>query len=183
MQLHTSEGIAQLVLDRLGYGLVACDRRMVVLSCTEQASRLLEATSRTLVGRTLPSWLERSLREAVGNQRPVRVEPSPGGRAAYLSAIEVEDGGPVVFVVWLRPEMMRESDLARALRGRYELTVRDVRLLFHMRRGHTNKDISARTGWTEGTVRAYVHRLYERLEVHTRGAALALVDEILHPER
>jgi hypothetical protein len=143
-------GMPQLVVDRMGYGLAACDRRMVVLGCTGRASRLLEGIGRTLVGKALPSWLEHNLREAVRNDRPVRIEPSRGGRATYLSATEVEGMGPVVFVFWLRQEVVRESDLVRVLRTRYALTARDVRLLLHLRRGHTNRQIAARTGLEGG---------------------------------
>jgi len=175
--------IAQIVLDRLGYSLVACDHRMIVLSCTRRASRLLEPIGRLLVGRALPSGLDGNVREAVRSQRPVRIEVSPRGPAAYLSAIEVEELVPVVLAIWFRPEIVRESDLAKTLRARYQLTARDVRLLFHLRRGHTNREISETTGWAQGTVRTYVYELYDKLEVHTRGAALALVDEILHPEQ
>ena len=177
-----SDGLAQLVLDRLGYGLVACDRRMVVLSCTARASRILPVSDRPRVGHALPSWFERSLREAVEKVRPVRIEPSQGGRAAYLSAIEVEDMAPVVFLVWLRQEVLRESDVARALRARYELSARDTRLLFHLCSGHTNRQISAQAGFTEGTVEVYLHQLYDKLRVHTRAAAVALVSELLHAE-
>jgi DNA-binding NarL/FixJ family response regulator len=175
-------GIAQLALDRLGYGLVACDRRMVVLTCTGRASRILSATDPPVIGRALSSRLGRLLREAARTERPARVEPRQGGRAAYLSAVEVEGMGAIAFVGWLREEVMRESDLATALRERYELTGRDARLLFLLRSGHTNRQISSRTGWTESTVETYVHQLYDRLGVHTRGAAVALVNEILHPE-
>jgi DNA-binding CsgD family transcriptional regulator len=177
-----SGGIAQLVLDQLGYGMIACDRRMVVLTCTARASRVLGATQTSLLGRGLPPGLQASVREAVHNERPIRIEPAGGGRGAYLSAIEVEDRIPVVHVLWLRHEIVRQSDLARTLRARYELTLRDARLLLHLRRGHTNRQISERTGWAEATVRAYVHQLYGKLGVHSRGAAVALVSEILHPE-
>src|ERR1700722_11193084 len=70
------EGIAQLILDHLGYGIVSCDRCMVVLGCTERAARLLAATGRPLVGRALPAWLEGSLRETVRKGKPGR-PPAP----------------------------------------------------------------------------------------------------------
>lgn len=175
--------LAQLVLERLGYGLLACDGRMVVLSITTPASRSLAAIGRPVVGHALPPRVESSLREAVRSERPVRVEASSGGQAAYLSAMEVEDLAPVAFVAWLRQEVMRESDLTSELRARYSLTARDAKLLFHLRSGHTNKQISSETGWTEGTVQVYVHHLYDKLDVHTRGAAVALVNGILHPKK
>jgi DNA-binding CsgD family transcriptional regulator len=177
------EGIAQLVLDHLGYGIVSCDRRMVVLGCTQRAARLLEAPGRPLVGRTLPAWLERSLHEAVRKGQPVRIEPPRAKHAAYLSAMAVEAMAPVVFVVWFRPEIMRESDAEKVLRARYQLTARDARVLLHLRRGHSNRQISTRTGWTEATVKSYVHDLCEKLGVHTRGAAAALIDEIRDHEK
>jgi DNA-binding CsgD family transcriptional regulator len=173
-------GIAQLVLDRMGYGLIACDRRMVVMSCTEQASRLLEGVGRLVIGRALPSRLENGAREAIRCESPVRIEAGRGGRAAYLSAVAVDDPGPVAFVAWVRQEVIRESDVEKAMQARYMLTTRDVRLLFHLRGGHTNRRIAAETGWTVGTVRVYVHDLYVKLSVHTRGEAVALVNTLLH---
>jgi DNA-binding CsgD family transcriptional regulator len=177
-----SEGLAQLVLEQLGYGMIACDPHMVVLSLTARASRILGVTCGSLQGHALLPDLQASVREAVHEGRPIRIEPSGAGRGAYLSAVEVDDGTPVVFVIWLRHEVVRESDLARTLRARYELTPRDARLLLHLRRGRSNRQISERTGWAEATVRAYVHQLYDKLGVHSRGAAVALVGELLLPE-
>jgi DNA-binding NarL/FixJ family response regulator len=156
---------------------------MIVLSCSRRASHLLGPIRRRLVGHALPSGLERSVREAVHDERSVRIEGSPKGPAAYLSATTVEDMAPVRFVVWLRQETVRDSDLARVLRERYQLSARDLRLLSHLRQGLGNQQIAAKTGWAEGTVRTYMYELYDKLEVHSRGATLALIGQILHPEK
>src|SRR5207237_4563745 len=54
----------------------------------------------------------------------------------------------------------------------------DFQLISLLRRGHSNKEIAAQLSLTEGTVKTYLHRLFETLGVHSRTDLLALAEAV-----
>lgn len=75
---------------------------------------------------------------------------------------------------WLDPQVTRRAiDAAIALReapeaGYSPLTARELEVTRLLARGLRNKEIAFELGITEGTVKAYLHSIYNKLEVSTR---------------
>jgi len=72
---------------------------------------------------------------------------------------------------WIDPELAdRAAELARA--GRHSahrsLAPRERQLVDFVRRGMRNREIAERLGVTEGTVKAYLHAVFEKLGVGNR---------------
>lgn len=89
----------------------------------------------------------------------------------------VRDGRP-----WFDPELAdRARQLARRLRpGRFEtLAPRERQLIGFVRRGLRNREIAEQLGVTEGTVKVYMHAIFEKLGVSTRTELAIRADEFL----
>jgi DNA-binding CsgD family transcriptional regulator len=78
----------------------------------------------------------------------------------------------------LHPDHMTDVELFEMLRERYSLTARDRRLIGLLRQRRTNAQIAAALALTVGTVKSYVHEVFEKLDVHSRGELLALLDRM-----
>lgn len=83
---------------------------------------------------------------------------------------------------WFDPELAeRARQLARRLRpGRFEtLAPRERQLIGFVRRGLRNREIAEQLGVTEGTVKAYLHAIFEKLGVGNRTELAIRADEFL----
>jgi two-component system nitrate/nitrite response regulator NarP len=83
---------------------------------------------------------------------------------------------------WFDPELAeRARQLARKLRpGRFEtLAPRERQLIGFVRRGLRNREIAEQLGVTEGTVKVYMHAIFEKLGVSTRTELAIRADEFL----
>lgn len=83
---------------------------------------------------------------------------------------------------WIDPELAeRAARLARELAGGQPvaLTPRERQLVGLVRSGLRNREIGAQLGVTEGTVKAYLHALYEKAGVKTRTELARRADELL----
>ncbi len=81
---------------------------------------------------------------------------------------------------WFDPELAeRARQLARAERTDVSLTPRERQLVGLIRSGLRNRDIAARLGVTEGTVKAYLHALYGKAEVRNRTELALRADALL----
>lgn len=83
---------------------------------------------------------------------------------------------------WFDPELAeRARQLARRLRpGRFEsLAPRERQLIGFVRRGLRNREIAEQLGVTEGTVKVYMHAIFEKLGVSTRTELAIRADEFL----
>ena len=78
-------------------------------------------------------------------------------------------------ILWLlRPHLYQLYRRRQAAReGRVELTPRQRELLGRVAAGDTNRQIARRLGVQESTVRKHLERIFERLQVHSRAAAVA----------
>jgi DNA-binding CsgD family transcriptional regulator len=91
-----------------------------------------------------------------------------------------------VLVTFLLPDdqlvLIPQSDYEfmhrAATRERVALTDRECDVLAHMRRGLTNKEIAIRLQLSEGTVRNYTSRIYQKLDVRNRTEAVTLAAEL-----
>ncbi len=82
---------------------------------------------------------------------------------------------------WFDPELAeRARQLARTEHGApLNLTTRERQLVGLVRSGLRNRDIAARLGVTEGTVKAYLHVLYAKAEVRNRTELALRADALL----
>lgn len=83
---------------------------------------------------------------------------------------------------WFDPELAeRARQLARRFRpGRFEtLAPRERQLIGFVRRGLRNREIAEQLGVTEGTVKVYMHAIFEKLGVSTRTELAIRADEFL----
>ena len=117
-----------------------------------------------------------SLMEARGNAQGMLLKNSD---PAYLLDCldQVKRGG-----TWVDPELQsRMDDLTSAFggRGRPPLAPRERQLIQFVRRGLRNREIAAELGVTEGTVKVYLHGVFEKLGVSSRTELAIRADEFL----
>jgi len=102
--------------------------------------------------------------------------PRPGGRLAADDAAEDEALGERV-----PAEAVRAVDAARALAAEFRpgvrahLTKRQREILDLIAQGLSNKEIARELNIERATVKNHVHSILEKLQVQTRGAAVAQV--------
>ncbi|HEU5286258.1 MAG TPA: response regulator transcription factor [Sphingomicrobium sp.] len=83
---------------------------------------------------------------------------------------------------WIDPELAgRSKELAKTLagRGRAPLAPRERQLIGFVRQGLRNRAIAEQLGVTEGTVKTYLHAVFEKLGVRTRTELAMRADEFL----
>ena len=83
--------------------------------------------------------------------------------------------------VWIDPDLAeRVKQLAKLSRGsRVALAPRERQLISLVRSGLRNREIAERLGVTEGTVKVYIHAIFEKLGVSTRTELAIRADEFL----
>ncbi|MEO7366032.1 MAG: response regulator transcription factor [Sphingomicrobium sp.] len=83
---------------------------------------------------------------------------------------------------WMDPELTeRARQLAKAPAGggRVGLTPRERQLIGFVRTGLRNREIAERLGVTEGTVKTYLHAIFEKLAVSSRTELAIRAEEFL----
>lgn len=82
---------------------------------------------------------------------------------------------------WIDPELSdRAKQLARGSAGpRPALAPRELQVIGLVRRGLRNREIAQQLGVTEGTVKSYLHAIFEKLGVASRTELAARTDEFL----
>lgn len=83
---------------------------------------------------------------------------------------------------WIDPELRSRSDELTALfgaGGRPALAPRERQLVGFVRRGLRNREIAEQLGVTEGTVKVYLHTIFEKLGVNSRTELAIRADEFL----
>ncbi len=76
-------------------------------------------------------------------------------------------------------DMMRNSQHQENLRRRFDLlSAQEQRVLAHVARGLTNKEIAQEMNLSEKTVKNYLSNLFEKLRVSRRSQAVALYAEV-----
>jgi len=84
--------------------------------------------------------------------------------------------------IWLDPELgERVSELAETFggAGRPQLAPRERQLIRFVRQGLRNRQIAEQLGVTEGTVKVYLHAVFEKLGVKNRTELAIRADEFL----
>jgi two-component system nitrate/nitrite response regulator NarL len=70
---------------------------------------------------------------------------------------------------WIDPELrQRVKELEQSKGSRASLSPREKELVALVREGLRNRDIATRLGVTEGTVKVYLHAIYEKLGIANR---------------
>lgn len=81
---------------------------------------------------------------------------------------------------WVDPEIADQLDhLVGSAQRRPSLSPRERQLIKQVRAGLKNRDIASELGITEGTVKFYLHALYERLAVRNRTELAMRADEFV----
>ena len=84
--------------------------------------------------------------------------------ALLLDCLEsVQDGRR-----WLDPDVQARADRLARLGPETALTQRERKLVMLVARGMRNRDIAAELGITEGTVKVYLHAIFDKLGVANR---------------
>jgi two-component system nitrate/nitrite response regulator NarP len=84
--------------------------------------------------------------------------------------------------IWIDPELAeRSKQLANSVAGsdRASLAPRERQLIGYVRQGLRNRAIAEQLGVTEGTVKTYLHAIFEKLGVRTRTELAMRADEFL----
>ena len=90
---------------------------------------------------------------------------------------QVRDGSS-----WIDPELSaREELLSDATGGKQRPTLapRERQLVRFVRQGLRNREIAAELGVTEGTVKVYLHNIFDKLNVNSRTELAVRADEFL----
>lgn len=83
---------------------------------------------------------------------------------------------------WFDPELarrVRQLAKSRGRDGRPSLAPRERQLIGFVRKGLRNREIAEQLGVTEGTVKVYLHSVFEKLGVSTRTELAIRADEFL----
>ena len=81
---------------------------------------------------------------------------------------------------WIDPELAeRSKQLAKPQPGRSPLAPRERQLIGYVRQGLRNRAIAEQLGVTEGTVKTYLHAIFEKLGVRSRTELAMRADEFL----
>ena len=83
---------------------------------------------------------------------------------------------------WIDPELSaRVNEIARTFadRPRVQLAPRERQLIRFVRQGLRNREIAAELGVTEGTVKVYLHGVFEKVGVSSRTELAVRADEFL----
>ena len=98
--------------------------------------------------------------------------------AYLLECLErVRSGG-----TWVDPDLRARSEALTATfgaSGRPALAPRERQLVGFVRRGLRNREIAEQLGVTEGTVKVYLHAIFEKLGVNSRTELAIRADEFL----
>ena len=76
---------------------------------------------------------------------------------------QVRDGGD-----WIDPSLRERATTVREVNSRVSLSPRERELVALVRQGLRNRDIAERLGVTEGTVKVYLHSVFEKTGVANR---------------
>ena len=81
---------------------------------------------------------------------------------------------------WIDPELAtRVRQLGTRANRRISLAPRERQLIGFVRKGMRNREIAEELGVTEGTVKAYLHAIFEKLGVNNRTELAIRADEFL----
>jgi two-component system nitrate/nitrite response regulator NarP len=84
---------------------------------------------------------------------------------------------------WIDPVLQdRVAALTERTGHRRALSERERELIGLVRQGLKNREIAARLGTTEGTVKAYLHALFDKVGVENRTELAMKAPEIIGPE-
>jgi two-component system nitrate/nitrite response regulator NarP len=83
--------------------------------------------------------------------------------------------------MWIDPELVKRSRKLSlgANHASLQLAPRERQLIAFVRKGLRNREIGDQLGVTEGTVKAYLHAIYEKLGVTNRTELAIQADEFL----
>lgn len=82
--------------------------------------------------------------------------------------------------LWVDPELAKRTrQLATSAKGRLQLAPRERQLIGFVRKGFRNREIAEQLGVTEGTVKAYLHAIFEKLNISNRTELAIRADEFL----
>jgi DNA-binding NarL/FixJ family response regulator len=98
----------------------------------------------------------------------------PVPAADLLEAIaEAHAGGSPMSAPIARLVVRRFHDQGRQRKSLVQLTPRELEILDHIARGSGTKDIAAELELSDRTISSHLRNIYDRLQVHSRAAALA----------
>ena len=81
---------------------------------------------------------------------------------------------------WIDPDLAKRTrQLATSAKGGLQLAPRERQLISFVRKGLRNREIAAQLGVTEGTVKAYLHAIFEKLNVSNRTELAIRAEEFL----
>ncbi|WP_309661558.1 response regulator transcription factor [Sphingomonas sp.] len=156
LDLQMPDGNGMDVLRRIRAGKAKTPLKVVLLTAAIDDSALLEAKSLKVQGIVLKNSDPAYLLDCLDHVRH--------GRA------------------WFDPELTeRAKQLARtpAAGGGATLTPREHQLIGFVRTGLRNREIAERLGVTEGTIKTYLHAVFEKLGVSSRTELAIRAEEFL----
>jgi DNA-binding CsgD family transcriptional regulator len=172
------------VLAQMGVGVIGCDAGLRILAATKPAVRLLASFRRRgetpellplIIARACRDWLDDARPET--QARPVRLDSDDKSAAVHASFARVA-GAPVSITVSLRRQVLRDDALRDVLHDAWQVSARELQLITMVRQGLSNRQIAEALGLTYGTVKVYLHQLFERLDVRSRPQLIALVEQL-----
>lgn len=84
---------------------------------------------------------------------------------------------------WIDPELKeRVQDLEHKAESRASLAPREKQLIALVRKGLRNREIAEQLGVTEGTVKVYLHSIFDKVGVATRTELAMKADDLIGPD-
>ena len=157
--------VAALVIDRQGRPLIANDSARALFSGPGIPERIVECAARAAITGT--ETVSPVVEKADGGALSLRLVPADVGDPP-----EADPSAPeVVFLVPVgKPAPIETAALSR----RFELTPAQLKVVEHLCRGLTNREIAQELGLSIETVRKHVATIFDKTGVNTRSAVVAL---------
>ena len=156
--------VAALVIDRQGRPLSANESARALFRGPAIPERVVECAARAAITGT--ETVSPVVEKADGGALSLRLVPADVGDT------DADPSAPAV--VFLVPAGRPAPIETAALRRRFELTPAQLKVVEHLCRGLTNREIAEELGLSIETVRKHVATIFDKTGVNTRSAVVAL---------
>lgn len=168
------------VLEGAEMGVVVVDQSGRPVYMNESGRALLGAEAGTL-----PEWVGDKLRplieqiHAVGG--PIFERWAPSDAVLRVRARPLLEGSPLTVLEITVAQAASAREVAALLSRTLGLSLQEAQLLTLLWRGMSNGEIAAELGLRVGTVKSRLFRLYQKLGVKRRAAAVLRAAEVIPP--
>jgi DNA-binding NarL/FixJ family response regulator len=173
----------QLLEDRR-VALIVCDETLRVLAATPRARELVGCPAGSaLLPEAIEGVVRMQLNDEYSSEQLTVVHAANRSVSLTIRVRPIDALSPAAIAVTVSEVIVEPVLDLRALAGEMGLSLRQRQLFQLVRSGLSNRDIAARLRLSEGTVKVYLHKLFEKVGVDSRTRLVAHVEQLLQASR